>query len=252
MGCGTNRALGSPAEQRFIRGEESLLYSSHTATEVDFVHRKYSHNGEINENYWMNIYCQLNLAQNQIKSPVSHRIRAFYEAFKKNDAYILKELLILGILLSKDDGQSKARLMFEVFDVNNSRDLSRDEIIKSFNLIYKVTVKRAEILVDENDTSEVTQQDHANYMKRLKSGKRKLREHFLNEIIGDFDRVSLQRFQDIINKPKNYLWLSSVGFRDSLKDFGSKKYEDEIFDNKESQAEEEKKNTVEGDSENKF
>ena len=78
MGCINSRPSSALIEERFINVENNLLYHHHNASEVDLIHRKYSHNGEINENHWMNIYCQLNLAQNQIKKIVPERVKIFY------------------------------------------------------------------------------------------------------------------------------------------------------------------------------
>ena len=51
MGCINSRPSSALIEERFINVENNLLYHHHNASEVDLIHRKYSHNGEINENH---------------------------------------------------------------------------------------------------------------------------------------------------------------------------------------------------------
>ena len=195
----------------------------------------------------MNIYCQLNLAQNQIKKIVPERVKIFYESFKKGDKYVLRDMIILGVLLSQGSPETKAKLMFEAFDMKNSKELAKEDIAKLYDVSYKIAVERAEILIGEDNPIKIGKDEHDEYMEKLKKGKKIFKESFLSEIFGDAELVSLQRFRETFTEGKNAKWLSSSGFRQTLKEFGVSRIR-EKFSAKEESKDKENLNTGESNS----
>lgn len=220
MGCGNGKADLTPIEARFFNGEQRLGFGNCEAIEVDLNIRKYSHMGVINENQWMNIYRHLKLAQSQGEVPLSDQIKAFYQLFKQENTYNLQELLVLGILLSMGSIDVKAKLLFEVFDVYGTKTLRRDAVGTMHDVMYKIAVKRAKVLIDKNDPNKVTEMEQEEYMERLKSGREKHRQSFIQMLLADGDSVTLIGFIETFKNKSNLAFLNSTEFRKGLKKNG--------------------------------
>ena len=224
MGCASSRSELSPVEARLIRGEDELLYGTHSVTEVDFIHRKYSYNGEINENQWMNIYRNLNLALNQSATPVPDNMISYYNHFKSGNTFKLRDLLVLGILLSIGDVDTKAKLLFDAFDFETNHELNRETIGLMYDVMYRICVKRAETIAKDDEKVVVTAEEHKEYIDKLKKGKESFREKFLNNIVGDGESVTSQGFLQSFKDSKFEDILTASGFRRTLKQFNHQEY----------------------------
>ena len=222
MGCGSGKSGENPIETLICNSEKKLLYQHCKANEVDLIHRKYSFNGKLNGNQWMNVSRHLNLAENQSAGPVSEQIKSFYHLFKKTDSYILREMLVLGILYSTGSAEAKAKLLFEVFDDHDSKELSKDCFGQMYDILYRVSVKRAKVLVDKPSNHVVSDEELNDYFERLVTGKEKFRASFIRTFAGDGEFVSLVGFLGTMKDPKNTNLIDSSGFRENLKGYCAK------------------------------
>ena len=153
MGCNTSRFELSDIEMCFEAADLSLLYSELDAIEVDLVHRKYSYGGFINELQWQSICSQLNLK-------ISKEIDCFYQQFKEEEGYKLESLLILGILLGSGTGETKARLIFEVFDKDDNKELHNIVLTRMINLIADLVTEKIQILVSIKEFDDLVEDEH--------------------------------------------------------------------------------------------
>jgi hypothetical protein len=217
MGCSDSRSDLNPAEERFFLGEQELLYQNLESIKVDYIHRKYSHDGQINENQWLNISRRLNLSLNNPSSTFASKIKPYYDQFKKDNIYNLQKLLCLSVILSQGSVDLKAKLLFEAFSFDGSKELERSKIGEIFDNIYKIFVKFGNNLLKDNPKVLVTAQEHEDFLKKMKAGKEDLREKLIQGIVGDGENVTLEGFIQWFEDPKNSHLLTSTGFRKALR-----------------------------------
>lgn len=223
MGCSASRIEVSPVEAQYINGESELLYSSHNVTEVDYIHRKYSFNGEINENQWMNIYRNLNLSLNQSGSPIPEAVIEYYNQYKSGSTFKLRDLLVVGILLSIGTVEVKAKLLFDAFDYETNHELSREDLGLMLEVMYRICVKRAEIIVKQQNDGKVTAEEHKEYLRKMSAGKELFKEKFMNDTMKDRDNVTLKGFLVAVANSEYENIFTTSGFRTTLKKFGMTK-----------------------------
>ena len=217
MGCSDSRSDLSPQEERFYLGELELNYHKLESIKVDYVHRKYSHNNEINENQWLNINRRLDLSLNNPHSSFASTIKVYYDQYKKGQVYQMQKLLCLGLVLSQGTIDYKAKLLFEAFSFDGSKELERSKIGEIFDTFYKIFVKFGSKLLKDNPKVLVTSDEHDGFMKKMKAGKEDLREAMIHGIVGDGENVTLDGFIQWFEDPKNSDILSSTGFRKALR-----------------------------------
>jgi hypothetical protein len=223
MGCVAGRTEIPPFEYRFSKGERQLLYWKHEATTIDFVHRKHSFNGMVNENHWIIINRQLNLVLNVNDFSNLAKIKSYYELYKEGECYKLKELLVVGIILSDSRAPLKAGLLYDAFNFQGNPELSVEEIGKMHDILYKICVKRAERIIVDSKKFYVSAEEHKDFVDKMKQGREGFREYFLREIVRDGKGVRRDAFIAFFRDQKNSIILASIGFRKHCRDFGLSK-----------------------------
>lgn len=113
MGC--IEAKNSSEETSILEAERVLNFHKQKSYKVDSIIRKFSLNGKVNSVQLSRIADHLNL---QIyNTPPFMRIQDFYDKLKDTSGnYDIKDLLIIGILLSDGEPCTKAALLYQVFD----------------------------------------------------------------------------------------------------------------------------------------
>lgn len=216
MGCSSGRPDLSPVELKFHSGELQLKYHTHDAKMADLIHRKYSADGVVNDNQWLDICKKLNLGFSHLSSPFHANIKVFYESFKKNSNYVLSDLLALSIVLSTGNINIKSHLIFEAFSPDNS-DMPKHQVGKIHDTLYKNSVKRALHLLKDDQKNKVDPKEQESFINSLKQGREYFREHFVNSLVGDGESVSLEGFIEFFKDPINKDILTSTGFRKMLR-----------------------------------
>ena len=116
MGCSHSEEKLKEEEKVYKNAEMELLLHNYDAKYIDYVFRKYSYKGVVNDKQWGLIVDKLGLGLGRFI--VDNRIRDFYEKFKNGKGYSLQKLLVLAIFLGKGKSEVKSELLFEVFDVS--------------------------------------------------------------------------------------------------------------------------------------
>ena len=219
MGCISSRRDNSQEEEILETLERNLHFYSNTSSDIDFTMRKYSFKGIINENYWLSIVKLLNL------NATSEEIKDYFKTYedKEKGGLVLNEILVLGILNGKDSKETKARLLFEAFDIVDSKVLDKKTLRHLFDTIADVSVENAKVLVKV--VNQVEKEDKlVEFLKRIDENKKNLRKFWIQKIVDDQENISLNRFVEHIKLDSEIDILTTSGFRHSLKKFkGDKK-----------------------------
>ena len=149
MGCVEPKFIDSE-EISIVRAEQCLGFQNHTSKEVDSTIRKYSSNGFLNQSQFAKVAEILEISI--LNTPSNNQIQGFFrKIMTKSEQYPLKDLLVIGILLSEGTAHEKSKLIYEIFDddLTNSLDLLqvKEKILK--NLVYHSSVTLPSLLTTE-------------------------------------------------------------------------------------------------------
>lgn len=219
MGCASSRHDKSQEEEILERLERNLLFYKNSSSEVDLIIRKYSFQGMINENHWVNIVKLLNL------NYTSENIKDYYKTYenKEKGGIVLNQILVLGILNGNDSKETKARLLFEAFDVFDTKVLDKSTLRHLFDTIAHVSVENAKILVKVMNQAE-KEEKLIEFLERINGNKKEMRKVWIKDIVQEQENISLNRFVEYLKADSGIDILSTSGFRHSLKKFkGDKK-----------------------------
>ena len=210
-----------PAEEaRFFNGENHLLLSSHYCVDVDLMIRKYSFSGFINENQWENICLYLDIPPYTNPSIHTETIKMYYDLYKTDKGYRLDWLLVLALFLSGGSDEVKAKLLFEIFDNENVKILTKETIEKMSDVIFDILVEKNKALVRNDDPNRVSEEEHLTYLERLRSGYKTYKIEFVSKMINQNQGCSLKEF---VEKHKSdEPQLNTIAYRKALKEYGSK------------------------------
>ena len=169
MGCISNKCDYNPEEIALLIKEMSLRYNMHPPSKLDLIHRKYSNSGKINENQWKEIKSLLHFKDECKNSEV------FYNSFLIGDEYSLRLLLILGNLLSYGNFTEKAKLMFEIIDVENTKIASKQKVGELVDDLIDISVNKIPLLIEEKSKKSA----YLRLMPRkIKIGKEQMMKHY--------------------------------------------------------------------------
>ena len=133
MGCFESRAGN---EEALLLAETRLGFSEHSVDKINTTIRKFSHKSKVNQAQLERICHQLSLTI----FPLTFHTQAFLNALRKADnAFSLKELLVIGVCLGSGTTYDKAALIYQIFDeyLENSIEKARvsGEILKTLSKI---------------------------------------------------------------------------------------------------------------------
>lgn len=218
MGCAGTKSEMTPEEALIIKGESRLLYQEHSAVQVDMAHRKYSKGGYVNENQWKDISKFLNLAIYNESTPKA--IQDFYTSLKSENKYSLRDLLVLGIYLSRGDPQDKVRLIFEAYDSNNDKILNKTHLQQLASFLIDLAVEKTYGLIPEKEGEKVSQENLNKFLQRLRGAKNKGKTELLKVFMGGDitqDSVNMEKFIENLTTPSTITLLALAGIREFLK-----------------------------------
>jgi hypothetical protein len=143
-------------------------------------------------------------------------LEKFYDSFKTGENFKKQEMITLGIVQSHSLDEVKAQFLFKTFKKEDSDELEKQSVGRIHDILFKVTVKRALLLVKDDPKHKIDPVQSEEYLKNLNEGREDFREHFIISIVGDGESVSEKGFIDWFKDPKNSGILSSSGFRKAL------------------------------------
>ena len=202
MGCMHDRHQIINEEQTMLAMESCLEYNGLSSKDLDFTIRKYSFEQKINLNQFITIADVFQLPTK--KSVFCPNIEKFYGDFFDTHGFIsFKDFSILTILLSTEQIRTKARLIFEIFDVFNEKVLNASFAVNLFEDIAKVALIKIPILVSNLTNPPAGQMQIYEYISKLLLTASKAREAFVMLVTEGKSRVSLTEFMNKFDLEEN-------------------------------------------------
>ena len=111
----------------------------HSSDTVDLHLRKFSSNNRLNQSQLIDYLNTLSLIAWDNCKP----IMALYEQYQADPGqYLLKPLLITAIMLGNSLSHTKAKLIFEAFDISNSKKLTVNTFYELIDLILDISIEK--------------------------------------------------------------------------------------------------------------
>ncbi|OMJ81886.1 hypothetical protein SteCoe_17587 [Stentor coeruleus] len=222
MGCVSARENLAKEEVAIILMENQLEFFKNNSVFVDGIIRKYSQNNEINESQWKDIYEHLEIkVHNTSMCPL---VENFYNAMKTNGLFYIKDILIVGILLSNGMSRQKARLIFETFDSLCTGKLEKEDLGKMLDEIYKVSVLALPSLVNNSTNPPASHGKVKKYIKMLQSQYPEAKSMLIKKILEGNDDISVRKFAKMFDNEENGRLLTPCGFRTFIDKLGFADY----------------------------
>ncbi|CAG9320007.1 unnamed protein product [Blepharisma stoltei] len=216
MGCADSRSELTPEEQCLVNAENILQYNKCSSQMVDYCHRKYSSNNEINAEQWRDIVSTLNLKADNTAQ--NKKVVEFFNLFKGPEGkFHMRHLLVLGIMLSQSNSKEKAKLLFQTRDHINAKAIAKVEIFGLVEDMIEISVNRLPRLFNENPHFQMTEDDIKKYALSLIQLKDKAKPPLANRFIGltktSDENVSLANFLKTFEDIETAKLLTPTGIR---------------------------------------
>ncbi|OMJ69781.1 hypothetical protein SteCoe_32396 [Stentor coeruleus] len=218
MGCTDSKDNLTPEELAIMNGELSLMYQAYQASDVDLIYRKYSNDGVVNISQWQNVSSKLKISAYSI--PTSPKIQKFYDSLKSENKYKLRDLLVIGIYLTTGKSIDKARLLFEAYDENDTKVLSKGDIQQMTSFIVEVAVEKTCVLVQDDDPNNVQPEDMAKFLQKLRVVKNKGKQELCKMFLGGdpaLTELNMEKFVENVTMPSTVQLLTFQGVRKFIK-----------------------------------
>ncbi|CAG9329717.1 unnamed protein product [Blepharisma stoltei] len=221
MGCLSSRSHSS-IEATLVENEKFLGFCQLDAEVTDSIIRKFSFNRKINCSQLSKIAESLNI---HIEDYDAHaNITKMYNRLKNSDNEILmRDLLTIGILLSKGRNITKATLLFQIFDETLEEEIEITRIKgQVFRTISRNSIYILGALIDENN--EDSTKRIQNYFKTLKRAEIFAIDNVVDFILDDKRKptISEKGFVEGMCRFQSGKLLTASGWRKYLASFEEK------------------------------
>lgn len=204
MGNLNNKPTLSEAEQSITSQEQHLGFSQHTSSHIDSILRCHSLNSMINEEMFDEVVELLELVDVYADPP--SKFSEFYKNLQTDDSYKLTSLGIIGILLGKDEVVVKAKLLFELFDLDQQHRINREKVIRMCREVTDIAIHRLPVIA--KGTVLVDSYIHmCSFQQRLAEA------NLMERVLGDADEITPDKFVDAFRAKDMQAILSSHGAR---------------------------------------
>lgn len=209
MGCSWNRQNTS-LEEMCLENEEKILgYSNNDVATIDMVLRKHSYLGRLNKKQMSLAAAKLNLT---ITNSRGHfKIYEFYNAFKLPDEYDLSLLLVAGILLGQGAPDTKAKLLWEIYDVEGTEELGKDELYTMLQDMCNIALDRIAFLV--SDSPICSEYKVKSYVSNCNAVRSRIIDKVLFQLLGRMNSIKKTHFISKMIKIAEGDMLRSKGIR---------------------------------------
>jgi hypothetical protein len=211
MGCISIREKVSNTEEAIMRMESHMEFFKNNCIVVDAVIRKYSYKGLINEAQMKDIARSLELKIND--SFMSPSVETLYEKLRNVDHYKLKDILILGIILSNGVSRQRARLVFEAYDIYCTEFLSKIQLKEFLGDLEYISIILLPDLVDNSTNPPASESEITVYIHQLQKKLIIAEKKLLELIIGEEKAVGKSCFINFFECEAYAKILTPHGFR---------------------------------------
>ena len=211
MGCAQSRT--KPSEERaVIIAEEGLNLHLQEASRVDSTIRKFSCYDKVNESQLKRIAQVLRM---HISNYENHnKIWETFHKLQTEGEYSMKDLLVIGILLSKGTPAEKSTLVFQVFDETLKGKLPMDtikgEVLKS---MCTHSVKTLGNLVNNGQSPISNELKNTKYISELSQVEKSVIDKVADKISASGKEVDERTFQQAMCTFQEGALLTTSGWR---------------------------------------
>ena len=217
MGCISIRDTKCKEEKAMMRIEQQLEYYKHSCVTVDKIIRKYSNDDSVSLLQWDGIVASLDIkAANSTIFPYAEK---YYQYFLKDNSFNRKDLLFIGILLSTGIPRQKARLLFEIYDINCEKVISVKDIISIINSIAIISINVYSTLVDKQSEESDEAPKLTYYSEKLSNHIDEAKKRLVDEILLNNESITLATFINFFDNANHGKLLYPHGFRNYLASF---------------------------------
>ena len=217
MGC-TDSRTEKLDEEKVINSHEQLLgFSKHTSRKADLLLRKFAYNDTFNQNQWSEVCSNLGLATSDIDGTITK----FYKQFERNGKYDLKPLILLSIMLTRGTDVEKAKLLFEIYDVDCNLDLERSEISTMISDMIDIAVDKTSVLTLEDPGILEHIPKINSYIHKLMYRNKHAVNKLTSDIMSGLSSLRQDMFIEAMKSPNIKGILTSSGMRAYLLSFYS-------------------------------
>ena len=202
----------SSEEKTIVDMENQLEFGKNSTAEVDFTIRRYTFDREINSEQWKSIGNELQLKTRAY----SHcpKVEEFYASYKNSQGnFSMKEILILGIVLSSGQIGTKARLFFDIYDELGEKIINKEAVEDLFDELIKCTLIKLPMLVSNSCNPPVGEKQIQRYASRLLQNMQRAKVEFVDIILEGQSIIELNEFKRRFDLMQNALLLTTFGFR---------------------------------------
>ena len=218
MGCSWNRQDTS-LEEMCLENEEKILgYSNNNVVTIDMVLRKHSYLGRLNKKQMSQAAAKLNLNVSNSKGHM--KIYQFYNSFKLPDEFDLRLLLVAGILLGQGAPDLKAKLLWEIYDVEGNEEMGKDMLYTILQDMCNIALDRIVLLF--SDSPICSEYKVKSYVSNCNAVRSRTIDAVLFKLLGRTDGIKKTVFIAKMSKIANGNMLRSKGIRKIMSEEYSK------------------------------
>lgn len=203
MGCMDNRMKTPEGELDLRRHEDYLDWKRLQARKAIETLTVVSRNGCLNSEAWSDMTSTLRIKTKHDRHP--GYIERYYEGFKDGQTeYSARLLKVLAVLLCWERGNGKARLIFELYDLDYSLSLPRETVRDMLMDFLRVAIDLQAPLVTLEEAKE--------YLKWLSAWKNHFIEESLTQLMTTQTVISRANFEEKLSKEplKSYFSAGSL------------------------------------------
>ena len=191
MGCVDSRVKTPEGELDLRSKEEGLGWTGVQARRAVETLALVSRKGRVNVKAWSDAVAALKLKTQDERHPGV--LEDYYAFFKEGqEDYSTKLLQLLALLLCWERGNTKARLLFELYDQNYGLTLSREAVEEMLRDLLHVAIQLQANLVAVEEAKE--------YLKWLSAWQSRFLADTLMQIMGENAVISREAFEQQLSK----------------------------------------------------
>ena len=202
----------SDEEKTLVSIEEQLEFGKSSCIKVDYALRKYSFDNLINKDQWVSIVDELDIkVWNSAQSPNTEDFYGLYRNGK--GSYCLKEISIIGILCSNGQARAKARLLYELYDPENTSFIDSSFLDDLFDKMAKFTLVRSLTLVSNETLPLASKASVKHYLSKLLAVLPTAKKEFISKMSGEKTQIEKKDFIEKFDDSEVAWLMCSYGFR---------------------------------------
>lgn len=207
-----------PSQEKVIlEGEKRIPFSSKESKDLDQTFKANGSGGKLSVAQLKKALGLLNIPVEIFTDPDTQVFKFLTRIQNEKKLYDISNLSLCGILLGSGDIPTKARILFNHFDVDASEKLDKSEIEKMLEDMIDISIVKIPILSlkleDESDDPnqpsypKLTQQEIDEYVSVLEKGKSKFIQNVILKLLEGADGISIDEF---IRKVSNDKYLERI------------------------------------------